>query len=172
MIKIIILICIVILCAMIGYLYGERFKKRYVELGELMRSLIDMENEILYSYRSLPEVIRYTADKGEGYIKEMFNEVAEILLLGEIENVNLAFDEAIKNQKNNIALKKEDIDIILDLSKSLGDTDIVGQEQIFSLAKSKIDRRIVEADKDYRVNCKVYKTLGLCIGIMVAIFLI
>lgn len=172
MIKVIILVFIVILCAMIGYLYGEGFKRRYVELGELMRSLIDMENEILYSYRTLPEVIECIADKSQGTIKDLFLDIATMLHMGDVENVNLAFSMAMDNQKNNMSIRKEDFDIILDLSKSLGDTDIIGQEQIFALAKSKMDRRIIEADKDYRTNCKMYKTLGICIGLMVAIFLV
>lgn len=172
MIKIIILALIVILCTMIGYLYGEGFKKRYVELNQLLGSLIDMENEILYSYRDLPEVIASIADKSSDCLREFFMDVAELLARGEIEDVNTAFYLSMNRHIDKLSIKKEDIDIVLDLSKSLGDTDIVGQGQIFALAKSKLDRNIVQAEKDFRVNCKMYKTLGIGIGAMIAIFLI
>ena len=172
MLKIIILILIVILCSFIGYLYGERFKQRYIELSELMRSLIDIENEILYSYRPVPEVLGRISNKSEGVISDLFSEVSELLIRGDMENVNIAFVYALNNQSNQMAMTKEDCNIILDLSKSLGDTDILGQGQIFSLAKDKLDRVIDIAEKDYRTNCKMYKSLGFGIGLMIAIFLI
>lgn len=172
MFKIIILILIVILCSFIGYLYGEGFKQRYVELSELMRSLIDMENEILYSYRPVPEVLAGISNKSVGIISDLFAEVSELLIRGEMDNVNMAFAYSLSNQGNQMAMTKEDCNIILDLSKSLGDTDISGQGQIFALAKEKLDRVIDSAEKDYRTNCKMYKTLGIGVGIMIAIFLI
>ncbi|MGL4655374.1 MAG: stage III sporulation protein SpoIIIAB [Sarcina sp.] len=172
MFKIIILILIVILCSFIGYLYGEGFKQRYLELTELMRSLIDMENEILYSYKPVPEVLAGISNKSQGVISDLFADVSELLMKGEMENVNRAFAYSLKNKNNQMAMTQEDCNIILDLSKSLGDTDISGQGQIFSLAKEKLDRVIDIAEKDYRNNCKVYKSLGIGIGIMIAIFLI
>ena len=172
MFKIIVLVLIVILCSFIGYLYGEEFKKRYLELSELMRSLIDMENEILYSYRPLPDVLAGISNKSNGVISNLFAEVSELLIRGDIDNVNSAFRYSLNNQKNEMAMTKEDFTIILDLSKSLGDTDITGQGQIFLLAKDKLDRVIDSAEKDYRTNCKMYKTLGIGIGVMIAIFLI
>ena len=172
MLKIIILILIVILCSLIGYLYGEGFKQRYLELSELMRSLIDMENEIMYSYRPVPEVLAGISNKSEGVISDLFSDVSDILIRGDMENVNMAFAYSLNNRSNQMAMTKEDCNIILDLSKSLGDTDILGQGQIFSLAKDKLDRAIDIAEKDYRTSCKMYKTLGVGIGIMLAIFLI
>lgn len=172
MFKIIILSLIVILCSFIGYLYGEGFKQRYLELSELMRSLIDMENEILYSYRPVPEVLAGISNKSEGIVSDLFAEVSELLMKGEMDNVNMAFAYSLSNQSNQMAMTKEDCNIILDLSKSLGDTDISGQGQIFLLAKEKLTRALDVAEKEYRSNCKMYKTLGVGIGVMIAIFLI
>ncbi|WP_066873012.1 stage III sporulation protein SpoIIIAB [Clostridium mediterraneense] len=172
MIKIILLVFIVILCTTIGYLYGEEFRKRYLELNQIMVNLIDMENEIVYSYQTLPELIADIANKSDGAVSDMFTEVAEMLLRGEIDDVNSAFDISMKKYKDKLSVKKEDLDILLDLSKSLGETDVIGQGQIFKLAKEKISRRIQEAELDYKKNCKVYKTLGVGIGFMIAIFLV
>lgn len=172
MLKIFILASIVILCSFIGYLYGEDFKKRYLELSELMRCFIDMENEIIYSYRALPDVLAFISNKSSANISDIFLGVSELLIRGDIEDVNEAFKFSLNNQRKNLAMKDEDFDIILDLSKSLGDTDIVGQGQIFSLAKEKLSRSIDMAEKDYRTNCKMYKMLGFYIGIMIAVFLL
>lgn len=172
MLKAIILVAIVILCSFIGYLYGEEFKRRYLELSELMRCLIDMENEIIYSYRALPEVLAFISNKASGEISNVFSDTSELLIRGDIDDVNTAFKFSLNKQKDKMAMKNEDFDIILDLSKSLGDTDVIGQGQIFSLAKEKLSKSIEGAEKDYRANCKMYKSLGVGIGIMIAVFLI
>ncbi|MGL4991349.1 MAG: stage III sporulation protein SpoIIIAB [Sarcina sp.] len=172
MLKIIILVLIVILCSFIGYLYGEEFKKRYLDLLEIMRCFIDIENEIIYSYRPLPEILDSVAKKSHSGVATVFFSVSEFLLQGKVDGVNEAFIKAINSNKDNLAIKSEDYEIILDLSKSLGETDIAGQEQIFLLAKEKLTRVINIAENDYRRNCKMYKGLGFYVGIMVAIFLI
>lgn len=172
MLKILILVAITFVCSLIGYTYGETFKKRYLELLELMRGLIDMENEILYSYKAIPEVLATVSNKLQDELGTIFYEVSELLIRGDFASINSAFEYVIQKNKDTIALKQEDLNIILDLSKSLGDTDISGQEQIFSLAKEKLNRTINIAETEYRVNYKMYRRLGLGVGIMLAIFLI
>lgn len=172
MFKIVILLGIVLVCSFIGYVYGEGFKGRFIELSELMRSLIDMENEITYSYRPLPEVLYSIGNKSESAIGNIFIGTSELLGKGSSEDVSTAFTESIHMHRDETAMKKEDFNILLDLAKSLGDTDIIGQGQIFTLAKEKLKSRIDIAEKDYRQSCKVYKYLGVGIGLMIAIFLI
>ncbi|MGL4741953.1 MAG: stage III sporulation protein SpoIIIAB [Sarcina sp.] len=172
MFKILILVAITFVCALIGYTYGETFKKRYVELLELMRGLVDMENEILYSYKAIPEVLANVSNKLQDELGTIFYEVSELLIRGEFGSINSAFQYVIEKNRDIIALKEDDLNILLDLSKSLGDTDIIGQEQIFSLAKEKLNRTINIAEAEYRVNYRMYRRLGIGVGIMLAIFLI
>ncbi|MGL5634947.1 MAG: stage III sporulation protein SpoIIIAB [Sarcina sp.] len=172
MLKILILVAITLVCSLIGYIYGETFKKRYLELLELMRGLVDMENEILYSYKAIPEVLANVSNKLQDELGTVFFEVSELLIRGKFGSINAAFNHVIEKNKDTIALKEEDLNILLDLSKSLGDTDISGQEQIFSLAKEKLSRVINIAETEYRINYKMYRRLGVGIGVMLAIFLI
>ena len=172
MFKIIILVAIVLICSLIGYVYGESFKERYLELSELMRNLIDMENEIVYSYRPLPVVLEMVGRKSDGVVADIFLDTASLLENGEMDDIKTAFSISLDNQKEQIAMTKEDFDIILDLSKSLGDTDILGQEHIFALAKEKLSKRVNIAEKEYSDSCKMYKYLGVSVGLMIAIFLI
>ena len=165
------LIIIVFLSSLIGYLYGERFKNRLVQLKELKRALIDFENDITYTYTTLPESIENISIKAKSPIKELFNEISLKLKNNQVENVYMAFKESINEHKKKISLKDKDFEILLDLSKSLGETNVYGQVKIFNLAKEKLNIELEGAEEECNKNIKVYRYLGVSLGAMIAIFL-
>lgn len=169
--KILLLVIIVLISSMIGYTYGEDFKNRLIQLREMKRALIDFENDIVYLYTPLPESLENIAHKSKNPIKGFLNLVSIKLKNNEVNNVYMAFYESINEHKKNMNLKDKDYDIILDLSKSLGETNIEGQLKIFNLAKEKLDYELSIAENECNRNIKVYRYLGVGIGTMIAIFL-
>ena len=156
--KVFFLLIIVLLSSLIGYLYGEGFRNRLSQLRELKRALIDFENDIVYTYTPLPESIESIALKAKSPIKELFNE--------------MAFKESINEHKKEMNLRNKDFEILLDLSKSLGETNVEGQIKIFNLAKEKLDIELEIAEDECNKNTKVYRYLGVAVGAMIAIFLV
>ncbi|HEE9844915.1 TPA: stage III sporulation protein SpoAB [Clostridium perfringens] len=166
------LLIIVLLSSLIGYLYGEGFRNRLSQLRELKRALIDFENDIVYTYTPLPESIESIALKAKNPIKELFNEISFKLKNNEVENVYMAFKESINEHKKEMNLRNKDFEILLDLSKSLGETNVEGQIKIFNLAKEKLDIELEIAEDECNKNTKVYRYLGVAVGAMIAIFLV
>ena len=169
--KLILLLSIVVICSFIGFSYGEEFLKRTNQLKELLRIVIELENEIIYSHTPLPECLKKIALKTKEPIKKLLEVVEEKLIKNEVLDVYDAFSRGINDEKENLSLKQEHYDIILDLSKSLGETSIDNQHNIFSLAKEKLKREIEETEKESKKNTKAYRSLGLGIGLMIVIFL-
>ncbi|WP_221389287.1 stage III sporulation protein SpoIIIAB [Clostridium perfringens] len=170
--KVFFLLIIVLLSSLIGYLYGEGFRNRLSQLRELKRALIDFENDIVYTYTPLPESIESIALKAKRPIKELFNEISFKLKNNEVENVYMAFKESINEHKKEMNLRNKDFEILLDLSKSLGETNVEGQIKIFNLAKEKLDIELEIAEDECNKNTKVYRYLGVAVGAMIAIFLV
>ncbi|EGT2191114.1 stage III sporulation protein SpoIIIAB [Clostridium perfringens] len=170
--KVFFLLIIVLLSSLIGYLYGEGFRNRLSQLRELKRALIDFENDIVYTYTPLPESIESIALKAKSPIKELFNEISFKLKNNEVENVYMAFKESINEHKKEMNLRNKDFEILLDLSKSLGETNVDGQIKIFNLAKEKLDIELEIAEDECNKNTKVYRCLGVAVGAMIAIFLV
>ena len=170
--KVFFLLIIVLLSSLIGYLYGEGFRNRLSQLRELKRALIDFENDIVYTYTPLPESIESIALKAKSTIKELFNEISFKLKNNEVENVYMAFKESINEHKKEMNLRNKDFEILLDLSKSLGETNVEGQIKIFNLAKEKLDIELEIAEDECNKNTKVYRYLGVAVGAMIAIFLV
>lgn len=170
--KTILLVIIVILCSLIGYLYGEEFNKRHLQLQELMRIIIDLQNEILFLHTPIPEGLLKVSNKTDGPIKDFFIKISNKLSNNEVWDIYSAFKESIEEYKENLSLRLVDYNILLDLSKSLGETNIEGQQSIFTLAREKLNSELEISYDESKKNTKIYRTLGLGMGLMLAIFLI
>ena len=73
-------------------------------------------------------------------------------------------------EKMNLSV--DDHKIISDFFKTLGSSGVTGQDKIFKVALDNIDVNYKEARKFEKENIKLYRTLGLSIGAMLAIFFI
>ena len=89
--KLILLLSIVVICSFIGFSYGEEFLKRTNQLKELLRIVIELENEIVYSHTPLPECLKKIALKTKEPLKKLLEVVEEKLIKNEVLDVYDAF---------------------------------------------------------------------------------
>jgi len=166
--------CLMILGAStgIGFYYGDKFKKRAAQLSELQRCIHQLQNEIVYTHTPLPEAIKDVSKKSINPIKEIFEKVSGLLFSNEVDDVYEAFNNVLVKEKENLNLKREDISVILDLAKSLGESDIDGQLRMFSLTLENLKKQIKGAESLMHKNVKMYRYLGFSIGAMLVIILI
>jgi stage III sporulation protein AB len=166
--------CLLILGAssVAGYVYGESYKKRVQQLNELERAINQLQSEIEYTYTPLPDALKNVSLKSRGPLGDIFKHAAHLLHSNEVETVFEAFSRCFKNVGTSLNLNKEDINIILDLSKTLGESDIDGHKKIFSLAVNNLRKRIKEAEILMGKNVKMYRYLGFSVGAMIVIVLL
>jgi len=81
-----------------------------------------------------------------------------------------AWHYAIEN--SNTDLTKEDITILYNLEKLLGKTDVEGQLNEIELIKQFIEVQIKKSEEEQSKNEKLYKTLGVVVGLAIVIVLI
>lgn len=166
--------CLMILSATTigGLIYSEGFKKRVKQLNELERAVNQLQSEIEYTYTPLPEALSNVSLKSEAPINKIFMKASKLLSSNEVETVYEAFQRCFNDFDITLNLNEEDSNVILDLSKSLGESDIEGHKKIFSLAKSNLKKRIDIAETIMNKNVKMYRYLGFSIGAMIVIVLI
>lgn len=172
MIKILGILLILISSTVVGFMYGEGMKKRVRELNELLRGVYILKNEINYMHSLLPEALMKVSEKCTGTIKKIFVDASKILLSNEAADVYTSFKKSIDINKSNINLTKEDLSIFLDLSKSLGELDVDGHNDIFSLVTENLNKAIIGAESNLEKSIKMYRYLGFSFGAMIAIVLI
>ena len=81
-----------------------------------------------------------------------------------------AWLKALENQNTN--LKKEDMEVLKGLSNLLGKVDIEGQVTEIELVDNFLNTQIEKAEEESKKSEKMYKTLGITVGLaMVIVFL-
>ncbi|MGV8982383.1 stage III sporulation protein SpoIIIAB [Clostridium sp.] len=169
----------IIACAMIlgastlaGFIYSERLKYRVFQLNEVQRAVYQLQNEITYVHTLLPDAFKSIAHKSKEPIKELFNKTSELLSDNDYENVYEAVSSALSTVKSRLYLNPDDINVILDLSKTLGESDIEGQNNIFILTIANLKKQIKISEEVMNKNLKMYRYLGFSFGAMLVIALI
>lgn len=158
--------------SLIGFFYGENFKKRFSQLKEFEQALYQLKSEIVYTHNSLPNIFNNVTLKCSDPIKSIFIKVSDLLYENEVESVYEAFTEAFEFNKEKLNLKRRDIDIILNLSKSLGESDIEGQKNILTLTLKDIKKQIDSAELAMNKNVKMYRYLGFSFGAILIIIIL
>ncbi len=166
--------CIMILAAStgIGFIYSAKFKKRTRQLEELQRCIYQLQNEIVYTHTPLPEAIEDVSKKSVYPVKEIFEEVSCLLFDNKVNNVHEAFRNVLNRRKDILNLKRDDMNILLDFSKTLGESDIEGQQRIFHLTLENLKKRIKDSEILMSKNVKMYRYLGFSLGAIIVIILV
>ena len=72
---------------------------------------------------------------------------------------------------SSTSMNEEDIEILKGFEKMLGKTDAEGQLSEIKLMERFIDNQILDAEEDQKVNEKLYKNLGITVGLAIVIIL-
>lgn len=172
MIKSLGLLIILASSTIIGYVYGEGLRRRVKELNELERGVYILKNEINFTHSLLPEALLKVAEKCTGSVAQVFKGASELLMKNDEADVYQCFKKSLEINKAQISLTKEDTSIFLDLCKTLGEMDIEGHNEMFSLVLENLNKAISQAESNLDKNIKMYRYLGFSFGAMVAIVLI
>ena len=161
-----------IICTFIGFFLGENYKKRSIQLKEFQKGLLLLSNEIIYANTPLPDGLLEISKKVSDPVSEIFSDMSFALENGYTGSIYESFENAYEKTKEKINLTSDDNKIISDFFKTLGSSGVTGQDKIFKVALDNIDINYKEAKKFEKENIKLYRTLGLSIGAMLAIFFI
>ena len=172
MIKIIACMVILFASTIAGFIYSERLKYRVFQLNEIERAVYQLQNEITYVHALLPDAFKSIASKSNEPINELFNKTSELLSDNEYENVYEAMNSAMSFVKSKLYLTLEDINVVLDLSKTLGESDIQGQNSMFTLTIANLKKQIKASEEFMNKNIKMYRYLGFSFGAVLVIVLI
>jgi stage III sporulation protein AB len=166
--------CILIMatCTVGGFTYARLWVNRVSTLKELHRILVQLQTEIEFTHTTLPEAFLILSKKAKEPIKSILYDTWDKLSVYGSESVYDAFKESIEKNKDSIGQAINDMDIVLDLAKSLGESDLAGQKRVISLAEYNLKKQIESIEVQTKKNVKMYRYLGFSFGAIIAILLI
>ena len=165
-IKIIIYSFIFLSSSLIGILISKKYENRVNELKEFKNALNNFKTKIRYTYEPIPDIFMEISENINSNISNVFYEAAckmDVLAAGE------AWGLALKMEDLNI--NEEDKNVLFNLSKLLGKTDLQGQISSIEMTEDFLEEQIRKAQNLRNKNEKLYRTLGMILGLAIVIIL-
>jgi stage III sporulation protein AB len=167
-IKYILIFFIIIISLVIGRAYSKKYSNRVEELEQMKNILNVMKAKIKFTTIALPDIFDSIAKENKNNIGRIFEDAKEYM---QEKSTNEAWRKAVIINSTKTSFKKEDIEVVMALGKMLGSTDVDGQVNQIDLCTERLSQNIQEAEREKLKNAKLYKTLGLTIGLGLAIIL-
>lgn len=166
-IKCIILLLTFFVTTFLGLALANRYKSRVKDLKDIRNVLNILGTKIEYTYEPLPQIFSEISNEFNGGIAELFktaNKKMEETSAGE------AWRFAIEHSNTN--MNNEDLNTLKKLENLLGKTNVEGQLSEIELMKKFIETQIKKAEKERSKNEKLYKNLGVIVGLAIVIILL
>lgn len=164
--KIIILATIFCTSSTLGIMFSKKYSNRVKTLKEINSALNIFLTKIKYTYEPIPDIFKEISQNTEKNISNLF--YTSSIKMKNTE-AGKAWQESI--EESNLEINKEDKNILKGLSKLLGKTNLEGQVSEIELTQSFLKKQIEDAEQERQKNEKLYKTLGMTIGLAIVILL-
>ena len=166
-IKLFILFLIFLSSLKAGKIIAKKYSNRVDELKEMKNALNMFLTKIKFTYESVPETFSEIGNNINGNIGKIFRVASENM---KEKAAGDAWEEVV--EKTETSLTDEDKNIIKNLGRMLGKTDLDGQVSEIKLVQNFLNTQIELAEKEKQKNEKLYKTLGGVVGLAIVIILV
>ena len=165
--KIILLISIIIASTLIGILFSKKYSKREKELKDMKSALNLFATKIKFTYEPIPNLFLEISNKIGGNVGKIFESSSNRM---KEESAGEAWNNSFLDVPNN--LLEEDVVILKNLGRLLGQTDLEGQISEIEVVSQFLNTQLENARQEKLKNEKMYRTLGIISGLTIAIILI
>lgn len=165
--KIILLISIIIASTLIGILFSKKYSKREKELKDMKSALNMFATKIKFTYEPIPNLFLEISNKIGGNVGKIFERASNRM---KEESAGAAWNNSFLDVPNN--LLEEDVVILKNLGRLLGQTDLEGQISEIEVVSQFLNTQLENAKQEKLKNEKMYRTLGIISGLAIAIILI
>lgn len=172
MVKGILSIVIFVFFVILGYSYGEIYRKRPSDLKEWNKAILFLQNEILYNNTPIPIALNNVGVKVSEPIKKVFLSLSSNLKNNNINSLSAEFYKVYIDNKLEFYLNEDDEVIIRDFFKGIQESTSYGIDKVFNLTLENLKINISDSEELAKKNTKLYRSLGLCVGAMISILII
>ncbi|MEH6940358.1 stage III sporulation protein SpoIIIAB [Bacillus sp. JJ722] len=171
MVKLIGAALILIASTWIGFEISRHLSQRPKQLRLFRTALQALEAEIMYGHAPLQEAAVRLSKSLPKPINIFFRTFAKQLQLQDT-NVKTAWDTSLEETKKVLALKQNEIEILLQFGETLGRHDRYQQQKQIALTMTHLEREESEALQVQSKYEKMVKSLGFLTGLLLIILLV
>jgi len=156
-------------CSGVGFSIALNSRREVRLLKELIRAITYMENALQYNLCPLPELCRQAANAVSGTVQEVFTNLSRELDWQIAPDAYSCMCEALSKSHTLPPRLKP---YFLRLGRSLGQFDIPGQIRELEGIQTSCEQELHILSTNQSSRLRSYQTLGICIGIVLAILFI
>lgn len=169
-VKLSICVGIVLICTILGMKKSKRYEIREKVIIDFITVFKSIENDIKYMLISLPDALEKVRHTLNTETKDVLGAIS-VLMLSNIQTNDM--NKKINEEINSInELNSYDKEIIYQGISNLGKADADTQIGIIDNTVINLNNQLSEANSEKLKNCKLYRTLGTAVGLMIAIVFI
>ena len=165
--------CIMILggCSALGMFFAAGFRKRVNQLTEFENAFVQLEYDIGYLNIPLDEAFEKLSKSTESIISDIFKYISYRLNKNKCCDMYKVWKRAIEWSSYDLYLSNADKQILLDFSKTLGQGNSEKEKNNIKLTLMRLKIAQSEAQSAAITNVKMYRGLGILVGIFIVILL-
>jgi len=160
---------VIVPLGVMGMAIGRNFGKRPDQIRQLQFGLQALETEIIYSATPLPQALNKVGSQLTGPVGNLFTGSGSQLLKGEGNTAGEIWTASLKDLKGYLMLDETDLLIMEQFGQGLGMSDRQDQLKRLKMARSHLEAREKEAEKERLNFQKVWQVLGWALGIVITL---
>lgn len=155
----------------IGFEWSNKLNDRPKHIRQLKSALQILEAEMLYSQLPLQEAFKVISKQIPQPTHHLFHTL-HLLMDKNTTELNILWQQQVKELKNISSLGKNELEILRQFGRTLGQHDFVQQQKHILLATNHLERELEEAVDDHYKYAKMAKSLGFLGGLFIVLLLI
>lgn len=157
--------------SLVGFDMSRQLTMRTTQLRMFIYSLQIIEAEMTYSFASLGNIFSKVEQKTTGPISRFFESLAN-QLQEPVANFTILWDEQLSQLQNKATLKEEEVLILQQFGKNIGNHTIEQQQKQIKLTIYYLQKQLDEAVEHKNKYDKTIKTISFLIGLFIVLILI
>lgn len=155
-----------------GFYKAAKEQKRLEQGVAIKRMLYLLQGEIRYGFTPLPEAIQKISTKTESEFRPFLKKVARQLETHSEESFSKVWEQALEQKLKNILYEPKFYEILKNMGETIGYLDQQMQEKTILLTIEQLDDQIFLIKDQVIKNCKMYRSLGISLSVLIVIILL
>ena len=154
-------------CSAVGFSMNSRLKARVSALKSFLGAIQLFQAEIVFRRTPLPDILPLVERECPGAASAFFRQVH-----ARMAEMGIGFSAAMSQllpQLRFFELRQDELDWISSVGHIAGRYDAPMQSDRLSVVITRLERSLQQAQEEYGQKGKLYRALGVTVGIMIAL---
>ena len=170
--KIIGMLMVIVATSSYGFVMSRDLKLRLKELKELKKIIFLLKGEISFGHTPLFDAFDNVSYRSKEPIKGILNEFVQYARTRDMVPFIDIWNDGMPGLISRTHLSKDEIELFLKLGSELGLSDIKTQQNAMDNFLCELDINIESLERETPNKVKLYNSMGIMSGIVIAIIMI